>query len=613
MHELGDVGEHAGVGLGEHAVTEVEDVAAGRAALFHDAAHLAVHRRAVREQDGRVQVALQGPRGADPAGGGGAGGGGRASAGGPPPVHPDDVGTRVSDQRQQLAGTDAEVDPRHVPSAQPVEDRARVRQDPLGVVGGGQYAGPRVEQLDRGRPGVDLNPEEGRRRHGQPVQQAAPRLGLGVHEGLGTGVLLRRTALDQVGGEGEGCAGEADERCGTEFGDQLPDRGLQERQAFGLQQRERVDVGDRAHGVGDDRAYAGLDVQVDPGHHQRKDDVGEQDGRIDTVPADRLQGDLGDQVGVLAGGEHPGAGPQRPVLGQGPAGLAHEPDRDPADRQPARGPDEVRHDRVRGRRLGGRGVGSGTHDRRSSQMPRGRRSVVQGWGAADECGASGAVCYSAAYPASVEPTSLANAGNRGRDAGGDEPPAEFRAALDALATVRARPEIVLEQIPAPQRLAPFAHAVAARVAEADPDGADEDVEIASARFIVLYDPEGHEAWKGTTRCVGYLSAATDEELVDDTMFSEVAWSWLTDALTEEGAQHHAVGGTVTRTASTRFGDLAGPEHTVDVEMRASWTAEDSALDRHLQAWLDVLGNAAGLPPPGVRLLGPPDRTGGETL
>jgi hypothetical protein len=221
------------------------------------------------------------------------------------------------------------------------------------------------------------------------------------------------------------------------------------------------------------------------------------------------------------------------------------------------------------------------------------------------------VCYPAAYPAHVEPTSLASAGNRGRDAGGDEPPAEFQAALAALASVRARPEIVLEHIPAPQRLAPWAHAVGARVAE--PDGEDDDLEIATARFIVLFDPEGHEAWHGTTRCVGYLSAATDEELVDDSMFSEVAWSWLTDALTEAGAGHHNVGGTVTRTASTRFGDLAGPEHTVDVEMRASWTAEDTALDRHLSAWLEVLGNAAGLPPPGVRLLDPSDRPGGETL
>jgi hypothetical protein len=197
----------------------------------------------------------------------------------------------------------------------------------------------------------------------------------------------------------------------------------------------------------------------------------------------------------------------------------------------------------------------------------------------------------------VEPQSLLGTG----DGAGAEPPAAFRAALDALAAFRPRAEIELETIPAPQRLAPFAAAVAIRVV--DPEQADGE-EIAVGRFIVLHDPAGHEAWQGTTRCVGYLSAGTDEHMVDDAMFSEVAWSWLTDALTEAGAAHHAVGGTVTRTASTRFGDLAGPEHSVDVEIRASWTAADTGLDRHLAAWLDVLGNAAGLPPPGVRLLGP---------
>jgi len=217
--------------------------------------------------------------------------------------------------------------------------------------------------------------------------------------------------------------------------------------------------------------------------------------------------------------------------------------------------------------------------------------------------------YPSAYPACVEQHSLAGAGEKPSTAG-DEPPAAFQAALDALAGVIARPEIVLEHIPAPQRLAPWAYAIAAHVT--DPDD-DEDVEIASARFIVLHDPEGHDAWNGTTRCVGYLSAMTDEQMVDDTMFSEVAWSWLTDALTESEAAHHAVGGTVTRTASTRFGDLAGPEHTVDVEIRASWTARDTALDKHLLAWLEVLGNAAGLPPQGVRLLGPSGRNGSETL
>jgi hypothetical protein len=208
----------------------------------------------------------------------------------------------------------------------------------------------------------------------------------------------------------------------------------------------------------------------------------------------------------------------------------------------------------------------------------------------------------------VEPQSLAGAGKRAEAPPAEEIPAAFRAALDALAGVRPRPEMVLEAIPAPQRLAPFASALAVHVV--DPDDGEE---IAVARFIVLHDPAGHEAWHGTIRCVGYLAAGTDEHMVDDAMFSEVAWSWLTDALEDAGAAHHAVGGTVTRTASTRFGDLAGPEHSVDVEIRASWTAADTALDRHLMAWLDVVGSAAGLPPPGVRLLGPSGSATSETL
>jgi hypothetical protein len=215
----------------------------------------------------------------------------------------------------------------------------------------------------------------------------------------------------------------------------------------------------------------------------------------------------------------------------------------------------------------------------------------------------------------VEPQSLTGATDPGGPNIVEDVPAAFRAALVALGGVRPREEITLERIPAPQRLAPFAVALGARVA--DPEGGDDD-EIAVGRFIVLHDPAGHETWDGTTRCVGYVSASTDEHMVDDTMFSEVAWSWLTDALVETGASHRAVGGTVTRTASTRFGDLAGPEHTVDVEIRASWTAGDDALDRHLAAFLDVLGNAAGLPPPGVHLLGPAERhpsdqPGGGTL
>src|SRR4051812_45515039 len=44
-------------------------------------------------------------------------------------------------------------------------------------------------------------------------------------------------------------------------------------------------------------------------------------------------------------------------------------------------------------------------------------------------------------------------------------PAEFQAALEALATVPPRAEVVVEHIPAPQRLAPWSHAVGIRVGD----------------------------------------------------------------------------------------------------------------------------------------------------
>ena len=82
-----------------------------------------------------------------------------------------------------------------------------------------------------------------------------------------------------------------------------------------------------AHGRGDDGADPGLDADPDSGQAQRHHDVGEEDGGVDAVAAHRLEGDLGGLLGAQADIEHGGAlaAAQRPVLGQGAPGLAHEP------------------------------------------------------------------------------------------------------------------------------------------------------------------------------------------------------------------------------------------------------------------------------------------------
>ncbi|MEV0645887.1 DUF3000 domain-containing protein [Phytomonospora sp. NPDC050363] len=173
------------------------------------------------------------------------------------------------------------------------------------------------------------------------------------------------------------------------------------------------------------------------------------------------------------------------------------------------------------------------------------------------------------------------------------PPESFARAVTGLRALRPRAEIRLDEITAPQRLAPYSFALTANV---DSQG---DPEAATGRLILLHDPAGHEAWDGTLRLVTYVCADLDPEIAADPLLPTVAWSWLTDALTAAEAGYRAAGGTVTQTSSTRFGDLAGQPATAEVEMRASWTPVGEDLSRHLSAWCELLATMAGLPPPGV--------------
>lgn len=176
-------------------------------------------------------------------------------------------------------------------------------------------------------------------------------------------------------------------------------------------------------------------------------------------------------------------------------------------------------------------------------------------------------------------------------------PAIFAQAVRALRSYRPRPEIALEEISPPARLAPYAFALSAVVLRDDED-------VANGRLILLHDPAGHEAWGGTLRLVTYVTAEIEAEMATDPMLPEVGWSWLTDALDTQGTRYKATAGTVTQTLSTRFGDLSGTPPTADVEIRASWTPVDRDLTVHLAAWCALLASTAGLPPPGITSLQP---------
>ena len=105
-------------------------------------------------------------------------------------------------------------------------------------------------------------------------------------------------------------------------------------------------------------------------------------------------------------------------------------------------------------------------------------------------------------------------------------------------------------------------------------------EVATGRLILLHDPAGHEAWQGTLRLVTYVTAELEADLAADPLLPGVGWT-LADrrAGRRTTPSYRAIGGTVTQTISTRFGDLAGPPTAGDIEIRASWTPLDDDLSR----------------------------------
>jgi hypothetical protein len=197
--------------------------------------------------------------------------------------------------------------------------------------------------------------------------------------------------------------------------------------------------------------------------------------------------------------------------------------------------------------------------------------------------------------------------HQGSGAAGEPP--EFTAAVAAMRAAVLRPEVFCEEMPAPQRIAPFATALSADVTV-------DDDEVATGRIVLLHDPAGNEAWDGTFRCVAYCRAEIDHSLATDPMLTDVGWTWLTDALEAHGAGYGALSGTVTRVATESYGSMAGDGGSAQLEVRASWTPTDAPeLAAHVEAWGELLCTAGGLEPvpDGVAVM--PSRRGqrGSTL
>lgn len=168
-------------------------------------------------------------------------------------------------------------------------------------------------------------------------------------------------------------------------------------------------------------------------------------------------------------------------------------------------------------------------------------------------------------------------------------------------TARLRPEIFCEEMPAPQRIAPYASALSADVTVAGQ-------EVGTGRIVLLHDPAGNDTWGGTFRCVAYARAELAVEFVTDPLLAGVAWTWLLEALEAHGAEHAHASGTVTTVTSESFGGMADEESSAQLELRASWTPVGD-LGAHVEAWGELLCTAVGLPPVPEGVTALPSRRG----
>jgi hypothetical protein len=174
----------------------------------------------------------------------------------------------------------------------------------------------------------------------------------------------------------------------------------------------------------------------------------------------------------------------------------------------------------------------------------------------------------------------------------EKTPQFFDSVVSAMQGMSWRTELMIEEIPAPGRIAPYSVAIAAELSINAQD-------VGNGQLVLLYNPEGNESWDGEFRCVSFARSDVDPEMVADPLLVDVGWTWLIDALERNLASYAAPSGTVTAVSSKSHGAIGDQPQRSEMELRASWTPvidDPGQITSHLQAWSELLCQTGGLPP-----------------
>ena len=163
------------------------------------------------------------------------------------------------------------------------------------VVVRGETADPAVEELDTLGPGVELGEKIAAHPPRQPIHEVVPRRGLAVHQRLGMEPSLARPPLNAIAREREWSPGKADHweiliEPGTRRPDAVEDVG-QGVEVFELPDPRHIPR--RADRIVDHRTLASGELQIEPHRLEDREEIAEDDRRVDPQPVHRREHHLG--------------------------------------------------------------------------------------------------------------------------------------------------------------------------------------------------------------------------------------------------------------------------------------------------------------------------------
>lgn len=175
---------------------------------------------------------------------------------------------------------------------------------------------------------------------------------------------------------------------------------------------------------------------------------------------------------------------------------------------------------------------------------------------------------------------------------------EFAAALLSLKQCAIRDELEISQLAAPTGIADHSIAFSAELKSSTSEVSGK---LGTGRFVLFWSPKPQENWTSNFRVVCFARSPYESDIGRENDGVDFTWDWLTESLTNSGAEHEALAGTTTRIISTGHGLMDQQSEHAEIEIRASWSPSSTEIRKHIEAWQNLVCVMSGFEiAPGVK-------------